>query len=103
MERGLVTKSQEGKMAYVERKVGECSSGRHMDKVPKETHVVSVMTDKYKETCTVVRDGKDDRLLPQITCAITMTALMHLHGSSHTEKRHLLYTCAPDITKCLSW
>ena len=40
MERGLVTKSQEGKMAYVERKVGECFSGRHMDNVPKETHVV---------------------------------------------------------------
>ena len=39
-------------------------SGRHMDSVQKETHVVSVMTDWYKETCTVVRDEKDDRLLP---------------------------------------
>ena len=29
-----------------------------------------------------------------------MTVLMHLHGSSHTEKGHLLYTCAPDIIKC---
>ena len=29
-------------------------SRRHMDNVHKETHVVSVMTDKYKETCTVV-------------------------------------------------
>ena len=38
-----------------------------------------------------------------ITCAITMTALMHLHGSSHTEKGHLLYTCALDIIKCLSF
>ena len=27
---------------------------------------------------------------------------MHLHGSSHTEEGHLLYTCAPDIIKCLS-
>ena len=35
-----------------------------MDSVQKETHVVSVMTDKYKEICTVVRDEKDDRLLP---------------------------------------
>ena len=31
-----------------------------------------------------------------------MKALMHLHGSSHTAKGHLLYTCAPDIVKCLS-
>ena len=37
-----------------------------------------------------------------ITCAITMTALIHLHGSCHTEKGHLLYTCAPDIIKCQS-
>ena len=35
-----------------------------MDNVQKETHVVSVMTNLYKETCTVVRDEKDDRLLP---------------------------------------
>ena len=35
-----------------------------MDNVRKETHEVSVMTDLYKETCTVVRDEKDDRLLP---------------------------------------
>ena len=34
-----------------------------MDNVQKETHVVSVMTNKYKETCPVVRDEKDDRLL----------------------------------------
>ena len=38
--------------------------GRHMGNIQKETHVVSVMTDWYKETCTVVRDEKDDRLLP---------------------------------------
>ena len=35
-----------------------------MDNVRKETHVVSVMADWQKETCTVVRDEKDDRPLP---------------------------------------
>ena len=35
-----------------------------MDNAQRETHVVSVMTDVYKETCTVVRDEEDDRLLP---------------------------------------
>ena len=34
-----------------------------MDSVQKEAHVVSGMTDKHKETCAVVRDEKDDRLL----------------------------------------
>ena len=29
-----------------------------MDNVQKETHVVSVMTDQYKESCTVVRERK---------------------------------------------
>ena len=38
-------------------------SGRHMNNVQKETYVVSVMTDKHKETCAVVTDKKDDRLL----------------------------------------
>ena len=32
--------------------------GRHMDNVRKETHVVSVIPDKHKETCAVVRDEK---------------------------------------------
>ena len=58
MERGAVTKSQKGKKAHVERKVGSVFSGSHMDKVRKETHVFSVMTKKHKETCTVVRDKK---------------------------------------------
>ena len=35
-----------------------------MDNVQKETLVVSVMTNLHKETCTVVRDEKDDRLFP---------------------------------------
>ena len=39
-------------------------SGRHMDNVPKETHVVSVMTLWPLETRAKVRDEKDDRLLP---------------------------------------
>ena len=39
-------------------------SGRHMDSVQKETRVVSVITNWYKETYSVVRDEKDDRLLP---------------------------------------
>ena len=35
-----------------------------MDNIQKDTHGVSVMTDLYKGTCTVVEDDKDDRLLP---------------------------------------
>ena len=39
-----------------------------------------------------------------ITCAITMTALMHLHGSSHIEKGTFVCTRVhPHIIKCLSW
>ena len=34
-----------------------------MDNVPKETHLVSVMTHKRLETVAKVRDEKDDRLL----------------------------------------
>ena len=33
-------------------------SGKHMDNVQKETHVVSVMTNLHKDTCAVVRDKK---------------------------------------------
>ena len=35
-----------------------------MDNVQKETHVVSVLTNQCTEICTVLRDEKDDRLLP---------------------------------------
>ena len=45
---------------------GKCESvfsGTHMDNVPKETHVVSVMTSKPLETVAKIRDEKDDRLL----------------------------------------
>ena len=34
-----------------------------MDNVQKETRVVSVMTNLHKETCAVVRDKQDDRLV----------------------------------------
>ena len=39
-------------------------SGRHMDDVPKEARAVSVMTQWPLETVALVRDQKDDRLLP---------------------------------------
>ena len=35
-----------------------------MDRVPKETHVVSVVTSKPLETVARVRDEKDDLLYP---------------------------------------
>ena len=38
-------------------------SGRHMDNVPNETHVVSVMIHESLESVTKVRDINDDRLL----------------------------------------
>ena len=38
-------------------------SGKHMDNVPKETRVVSVMTSKPLETVAKIRDEKDERLL----------------------------------------
>ena len=46
------------------RKWESVFSGEHMDNVPKETHVVSVMAHKPLETRAVVRDEKGDRLLP---------------------------------------
>ena len=64
VERGSVTNSRKGNKAYVERKVGQCFSGKHADRVPKETHAVSVMTHKPLETRTRVRDEKGDRFLP---------------------------------------
>ena len=65
MGRGAFTKSLQGRNADVERKVGECFQWKAPGQFSKkETHVVSVMTDQYKETCTVVRDEKDDRPLP---------------------------------------
>ena len=42
---------------------GSVVSGKHTENVPKETHVVSVMTLQPLETRAVVRDEKGDRLL----------------------------------------
>ena len=65
VERGAVTKSQKKRECIRREENGESVfSGRQMDNVLKETHVVSVMTELFKESCTVVRDEKDDRLLP---------------------------------------
>ena len=64
MERRSVTKSQNGKKKSTLRgKWESVFSGRHIDDVSKETHVVSVMTSKTLETVAGVRDEKDDRLL----------------------------------------
>ena len=52
VERGSVTTSQKGKPSR-RGKWEIVFGGRHMDNVQKETHVVSVMTDKHKETCAV--------------------------------------------------
>ena len=65
VERGSVTKSSKRKENLRrEENWRVFSGGRHMDNVQKETHVVSVMTRKYEETCTMVLDEKDDCLLP---------------------------------------
>ena len=63
MDRGAVTKSQKGnrRTVSVERKVGECISGKQLDGVRKETHVVSVIIE-HLET-DAIRDKKDSRLL----------------------------------------
>ena len=49
-------------------------SGSHMDKVRNFSHVVSVMTDKHKETRTAVRGEKDGRPLPHQTRRPRLTA-----------------------------
>ena len=63
VERGSVTKSQKETKPTSRGKWESVFSGRHMDNVPKETHVVPVMTHKTLETEDKVRDEKDDRLL----------------------------------------
>ena len=65
MEKGSVTKSQKGKKSCVESKV-RVSQGRHMENVPKESDVVSVMTQYLVETVAQARDAEDDRLLPHV-------------------------------------
>ena len=62
MERGAVTKSQKGKKACVERKANAIS-GKQMDSVLKETHVVSVLI-QHLATDARIRDEQDNRPLP---------------------------------------
>ena len=64
VERGSVTKSSKRKESLRREENWSVFSGRHMDNGQKETHVVSVMTKKCEETCTMVLDEKDDCLLP---------------------------------------
>ena len=63
-----------------------------MDNVQKEAHVVSVMTDQYKETCTVVRDAKDDRLLPHQIRRPRLTNGEKNPRKHHATKRKALKT-----------
>ena len=62
VERGAVTKSQKGKKAFVERKVGECFQWKAHGQW--RLMQFSVMTSKPLETVAQARDEKDDRLLP---------------------------------------
>ena len=64
MERGSVTKSRKGEKAHVERKVGVFSVEGTRPMFKKETHAVSVMTQRPLATAAVIRDQEDDRLLP---------------------------------------
>ena len=64
MERGSATKSQKGKKAYVERKVGECFSVKAHGQCSKGDSG-SFSHDKIAlAKVAVVRDEMDDRLLP---------------------------------------
>ena len=66
VERGSVTKTQRGNKAHVERKVGQCSQGKAQRQCSKEDSC-SFSRDPLLETAVVVRDEKDDRLLPHPT------------------------------------
>ena len=63
VERGSVTKSHKEEKPALRGKWESAFSGKYMDNVPKETHVVSVMTLLPLETVAKVRDEKDDRFL----------------------------------------
>ena len=56
--------SKKERTPIVRGRWGSVFSGGHTDNVPKETHVVSVVTHKPLETVALARDEKDDRLLP---------------------------------------
>ena len=64
VEKGSFTKSNQRNKACVEKTWRSVFSGKDTDNDPEETNEVSVMTYKPPETEVVVRDEKDDRLLP---------------------------------------
>ena len=58
VERRSVTKVQKKRKLTLRGKWKSVFSGRHMDRVPEETHVVSVMIQESLETVAKVRDKK---------------------------------------------
>ena len=63
VERGSVTKSQKQRKPSLRGKRKSVFSGRHMDNVPEETHVVSVMSKSRWKQAQRSETKKDDRLL----------------------------------------
>ena len=63
-----------------------------MDNVQKETHAVSVMTNLHKETCKVVRDEEDDRLLLHQTQRQRLTERNKNPQRNEATKRKALQT-----------
>ena len=61
VERGSVTQSQKDTKPALRGKWESVFSGKHTDNVPKETHVVSVMTFWPLETRAKVSDEKGDQ------------------------------------------
>ena len=64
VERGSVTKSQKGKNACVERKVGECFHWKAHGQCSKGDSCSFNHDIQDSGTVALARDGKDDRLLP---------------------------------------
>ena len=62
-ERRSVTKNLKGQKPTLKGKRKSVFSGRHMDNVPEETHVVSVMTHKPWKQWQSSAAKKGDRLL----------------------------------------
>ena len=67
-------------------------SGGHMDNVRKETHVVSVMTQRPLETAALVRDEMDDRLLAHPIRRQRLTARDKYPQRNQATKRNTLQT-----------
>ena len=64
VDRGAVIKSQQGQKANVERKVEECFQWKAHGQYSKGDSCSFSRDRLVQETCTMVRDEKDDRLLP---------------------------------------